>query len=202
MNSHESVSVWLDQLRGGNEQAAEQLWHRYFDRVAALARARWGATPPQAADEEDVALSVFDTLCRGVMAGKYPQLADRNGLWPLLAVLTVRKACDHINHERRQKRGGGRVLTERGIQASGDAEFRLDEVLTAGPTPEMLAIMDEECSRLLSLLDDDQRRIAHGKLAGYTNQELATQMNCGLRTIERRLDLIRRIWERALTPHE
>jgi len=200
MNSQESVSVWLDQLRGGNEQAAEQLWRRYFDRVAALARARLGATPQKAADEEDVALSVFDTLCRGVTAGKYPQLADRNGLWPLLAVLTVRKTCDRINQERRKKRGGGRVLSESELQADDEEGFRLEEVLTAGPTPEMLVIMDEECSRLFALLDEGQRRIAQGKLEGRTNQELATQMNCGLRTIERRLDLIRRIWEQAVSP--
>jgi DNA-directed RNA polymerase specialized sigma24 family protein len=200
MNSHESVSIWLDQLRGGNEQAAAQLWHRYFDRVAALARARLGTTPQKAADEEDVALSVFDTLCRGVTAGRYPQLTDRNGLWPLLAVLTVRKACDRINQERRKKRGGGRVFSERELQADGEENFRLVDVLTADSTPEMLAIMDEECSRLFALLDEDQRRIAQGKLEGYTNLELAAQMNCGLRTIERRLDLIRRIWEQAISP--
>jgi DNA-directed RNA polymerase specialized sigma24 family protein len=195
---NETVTVWLAQLRQGDHRAVDLLWRRYFDRVVALARARLGGLPRKAADEEDVALSVFDTLCRGVIAGKYPQLEDSHGLWPLLVVLTVRKACDRLNHERRQKRGGGLVRAEADVGADDDDAFRLDSILNDEPTPVMLAIMDEQCERLFARLDDDQRKIARGKLQGYTNQELADQLDCGLRTIERRLDLIRRIWEHAI----
>ena len=195
MDPHESVTVWLRQLREGDRHAVEPIWSRYFDRVAALARARFGTSPRKAADEEDVAVSVFDTLCRGIAAGKYPDLSDRAGLWPLLVVLTIRKACDQINFERRQKRGGGQVRAEGEFPVNDDVFFRLEDFASAEPSPEVAAIMGEECERLFACLDDDQRRIAQGKLAGYSNLELAEQLNCGLRTIERRLELIRRIWE-------
>ena len=197
MDASETVTLWLKRLKQGDQEAANALWQRYFERVTALARIRLGTRHRKASDEEDVALSVFDTLCRGVRAGKYPRLTDRDSLWPLLVVLTIRRVCDRVQREDRQKRGGGLVQAEAEIGAAADEPFRLDELLSHEPTPETAAIMDEECSRLFARLDEDLRPVALGKLQGYTNQELAAQMNCGLRTIERRLDLIRRLWEPA-----
>lgn len=195
MDLNETVTLWIGHLKAGDPLAAERLWQRYFERIVALARFKLGTTPRKAADEEDVALSVFDSFCRGAADGKFPQLIDRDSLWPLLVVLTVRKACDFVNHERREKRGGGRVRGEAEIDVPGSVPFRLDTLLSEEPTPEFAAMMNEQCSRLLDCLDDDLRRIALGKLQGYSNHELADELNCGLRTIERRLDLIRRIWE-------
>src|SRR5262249_11787280 len=79
-----SVSHWLDRLQAGDHAAAQPLWEVYFQRLVALARARLQGVPRQAADAEDVALSAFDSFCRGVAAGRFPQLADRADLWRLL----------------------------------------------------------------------------------------------------------------------
>ena len=38
MNSDGSVSLWLEQLREGDPEAAERLWEQYFPRLAGLAR--------------------------------------------------------------------------------------------------------------------------------------------------------------------
>ncbi len=196
MNVEETVTHWIGDLKAGDEAAAERLWQRYFQRLVGLARAKLGTSNRRAADEEDVAISAFDSFCRGAAAGKFPLLTDRDSLWPLLVVLTVRKACDQVNHERRQKRGGGRVQAEADLQRLADEQvFRLDRLLGEEPTPEFAAMMTEQCQRLLDALDDDQRQIALGKLQGDSNQELAQHLNCGIRTIERRLGLIRRIWE-------
>ena len=55
--------------------------------------------------------------------------------------------------------------------------------------------MQEEFSRLYGLLTDDTlRQIVRGKLEGYTNAELAAQIQLSLRAIERKLQLIRRQW--------
>ena len=59
MEPEQSVTLWFDQLRKGNEQAASQLWQRYFQRLVQLAKQRLGATPNRLVDEEDVAVSVF-----------------------------------------------------------------------------------------------------------------------------------------------
>src|SRR6516225_2636275 len=109
MSSAGSVTDWLGLLKGGDSAAAQRLWESYFRRLVGLARAALKDTPRRAADEEDVALSAFDSFCRGAAQGRFPQLLDRGDLWQLLMVLTTRKAFHLARHERRQKRGGGRV---------------------------------------------------------------------------------------------
>jgi DNA-directed RNA polymerase specialized sigma24 family protein len=54
---------------------------------------------------------------------------------------------------------------------------------------------------LLGLLDDDSlRQIARLKLEGYTNEEIAERLGIVERTVERRLNRIRRQWMEALGP--
>jgi DNA-directed RNA polymerase specialized sigma24 family protein len=189
-----SITWWIQSLKQGDSHAVERLWERYFHRLALLARGRMGKMPRKVADEEDVALSVFDSLCRGALRGQYPKLSDRHNLWALLLVLTARKVCDYRTQERAQKRGGGRVaaVSELGDESSRAAA--LDAVLSKEPTPEIALILEEASERLLNRLDVDLQKIALGKMEGYSNRELASQLKCGLRTIERRLEIIRRIW--------
>src|SRR4051812_20120134 len=88
-----SVSRWLSDLKAGDHAAAQPLWDRYFDRLVRLARAKMKAARGAAAvaDEEDAALSAFDSFCAGADRGRFPQLADRDDLWRLLVVITARK---------------------------------------------------------------------------------------------------------------
>src|SRR5262249_29758180 len=112
MPSAGSVTHWLGLLKAGDHAAAQPLWERYFQHLVSLARARlWGA-PKRMADEEDVALSAFDSFCRGAAEGRFPQLLDRNDLCQSLVLITARKAIHLLQHERRQKRGGGKVQGE------------------------------------------------------------------------------------------
>jgi DNA-directed RNA polymerase specialized sigma24 family protein len=126
------------------------------------------------------------SLCLGAAAGRFPQLCDRDGLWPLLVALTAHKAQDLIKHEGRQKRGGGE---------GGGARLSLEAVLGREPAPEFSAMVAENCARLLGRLEPVLQRIAQLKLDGYTNAEICDRLGCGLRTVERRLELIRRTWD-------
>ena len=74
MGSTGSVTYWIERLKAGEPAAAQQLWEGYFDRLVRLARARLAAAPRRAADEEDAALSAFDSFCRGAEQGRFPQL--------------------------------------------------------------------------------------------------------------------------------
>src|SRR5438105_11118264 len=105
-------SEWLDQLRAGDWAVAQKLWERYFRRLVGLAAKKLRGVPRRAADEEDVALSAFDSFCRGLEDGRFPQLRDRNNLWALLVTITARKARKVVRREGRQKRGGNAVLDE------------------------------------------------------------------------------------------
>src|SRR5919198_391675 len=102
-----SVTRWLGPLLAGDPAAAQQLWERYFRRLVGLARTKLRGAPRRAADEEDVALSAFDSFCRHAERGRFPQLDDRHDLWRLLVTITARKALYLIRDEHRLKRGGG-----------------------------------------------------------------------------------------------
>src|SRR5207249_11665632 len=106
----DSVTDWIASLKAGDADAAQKLWQRYFESLVRLARGRLRGAPRAMADEEDVALSAFDSFVRGAARGRYPRLDDREDLWRLLVVITERKALDQARHERQQKRGGGKVV--------------------------------------------------------------------------------------------
>ena len=59
-----SVTRWIGQLQTGDPAAAQLLWDRYFRRMVGLARKKLEGAKRGAADEEDVALSAFDSFCR------------------------------------------------------------------------------------------------------------------------------------------
>jgi DNA-directed RNA polymerase specialized sigma24 family protein len=180
MTSEQSVTRWIRDLKAGHAGAAEKLWQRYFHRLVQLARGRLRDLRRGAADEEDVALNAFDSFCRGAEQGRFELLLDRNDLWHLLAVLTVRKAIDL----RRREKG----------PPAPEQDF--EQLLSREPTPENVAEMADECRRLFDLLGDpDLRAIALWKMDGDTNEEIAARLGCVVRTVERRLAMIRSIWE-------
>lgn len=192
MSADGSVTRWLGQLQEGNEAAVQPLWERYFGRLVGLARQRLQGSARRAADEEDVALSAFDSFCRNAEQGRFPQLADRDSLWRLLMVMTVRKASHLIRDEKRQKRGGAVNETD------GNG---LDELLSREPTPEFAAQMAEECHRLLSSLEEKElESVALLRMEGFTVEEIAEQRGCAPRSVKRKLRLIRSIWEKEMMP--
>jgi DNA-directed RNA polymerase specialized sigma24 family protein len=194
MPSKGSVTRWLDQAQAGDTEAAQQLWQRYFDRLVRLARGKLRGSPRGMADEEDVALSAFDSFYQGVEQGRFPRLCDRDNLWSLLVVITARKAGKVKRDASRQKRSGTRA----GDEAGSDRDnLKLDEVIGREPSPEFAAQVAEECQRLLaSLKDDVARAVALCKMEGYTNEEIAQKLDCAARTVERKLSVIRGRWEK------
>ena len=112
MVQEDAVTLWLDGIKAGDGTDIQRLWDRYFRRLVRLAGAKLPAHCRRAFDEEDVALSAFQSFCDRAGRGQFPKLNDRDDLWRLLATITVRKALDTIRHQTRQKRGGGDVLGE------------------------------------------------------------------------------------------
>jgi DNA-directed RNA polymerase specialized sigma24 family protein len=198
-----SVTHWIELLKAGDSTAAQKLWEVYFRRLVGLARKRLRGISRRAADEQDVALSAFHSFCQAVTAGRYPQVADRDDLWRRLVLITARKAIDLVHHERRQKRGGGAVRGDSALIRPDDssADAGMQQVVGREPTPEFAAQVAEECQRLLACLEDDKlRSIAQWKMEDYTNEEIAAKLGCVTRTVERKLRVIRRRWNKEIGP--
>jgi DNA-directed RNA polymerase specialized sigma24 family protein len=203
MSSAGSVSHWIAQLKAGDHAAAQPLWEGYLQKLVERARHKLAGTPRRAADEEDVALSAFKSFCRAAAQDRFPQLHDRHDLWQLLVVITDRKACHQVHYERRHKRGGGNVLDEAALLAADSTATQspLAQVVGPEPSPDFAAQVAEECRRLLGLLGDAElQQVAVRKMEGYTVDEIAAQLGWVPRTVQRRLQLIRRIWQLELPP--
>jgi DNA-directed RNA polymerase specialized sigma24 family protein len=190
MNTGNSVTQWISALKQGDQSAALGLWGAYYRRLVRLAHARLRDAPRGIADEEDVALNAFDSFCRGAREGRFRRLDDRNDLWQILVMITVRKAIDLRNYEGRKSRGMGRVqslteLTRDGLETIGGEE----------PTAEFAAQLAEEYQRLMEQLGDSTlQNVATWKLEGHTNNEIAARLGCVVSTVERKLARIRSKW--------
>ena len=179
-----SVSHWLDGLREGDSAAAQELWDRYFARLAGIAQTRLMSLSREASGE-DVALSALKSVMIGVRENKFPDLTDRSGLWPLLVTITARKSVSEQRRQLAQKR-------------SRAMECRLEDVqdyIGVEPSPEFAVEVADELERLFRALDDSTLcLIVERKLGGCTNEEIAEELGCSVRTVIRKLKRIRQEW--------
>jgi DNA-directed RNA polymerase specialized sigma24 family protein len=204
MSASNSVTHWISELKAGEHAAAQKLWEAYFRRLVGLARKKLQGTRRRAADEEDVALSAFNSFCLGAENGRFPSLADRDNLWQLLVVITERKARYVAVHEGRKKRGGGKVRGESAWpeKPNGSSAGRgLEQIVGREPTPDFAVQVAEEYRRLLALLPDrDLQFVAQWKMEGNTNDEIAARLGCAVRSVQRKLRVIRSCWSHLDLP--
>jgi DNA-directed RNA polymerase specialized sigma24 family protein len=196
--SKSSVTIWLDRLKAGDAEATERIWNRYFLQVVRLAKWKLRGLPRGAADEEDVAIAAFNSFYRAVAKQDLPRMANRADLWRLLFAVTTRKAIDQRRRQDAARRGGTANARERPVLPVADA--MLEDLLSREPDPGFATLVKDEFNRLLAQLPDDDlqlRQIVVLKLEGHTNAEVGRCCGCSMRTVERRLWLIRQTWEQA-----
>lgn len=195
-----SVSIWIQQAKEGDEEAAHELWNRYFHRLVGFAHKKMSGMKRRSQDEEDMAICALSSFLHDAQRGRYPDLNDRDGLWPLLATITERKVINQYEKERALKRGGGNVRGESiFVNAGQDDQARGIEGFAAPSAGEDFSeALCAECNDMLTALEDETLQlIARRRLEGFSNEEIASELGCVRRTIERKLERIRGIWERT-----
>jgi RNA polymerase sigma factor (sigma-70 family) len=180
-----SVTCWITELKAGRDVAAQELWNRYFTQLVQLARHRLQGMAREA-DEEDIALSALKSAMIGVKNSRFPDLSDREGLWPLLVTITARKAMNEIKRQRAKKR-------HRDVEAMAED---VDWIVGNEPSPAFALQLTEALDALVVTLGDDSlRKIALHKLEGLTDEEIAAKLDVSRRTIVRKLQRIRQEWQ-------
>jgi DNA-directed RNA polymerase specialized sigma24 family protein len=198
MTGEKSVTIWLGAARAGNDQAIQKLWDRYFQRLVRLAAKKLPGNQRRDVDEEDVALSAFHSFCNRVGRGQFPELATRDELWRLLVVITTRKALAVARQRACQKRGGGKIVGESALLQGADAgEEGLAQFLGREPSPELAVQLTEDYRRMMeSLGNHSLRTVALTRLEGHSAGEIGRRLGISPRSVERKLQLIRVVWER------
>jgi RNA polymerase sigma factor (sigma-70 family) len=174
--------------------AARLIWRRYFRDLLELARNNLNRRIRRREDEEDVLQSMYKSFCLRQQRGEF-DLAGRDELWKLLVTITLRKARNTAKRQTRDKRDIAREQTIAGRDETGSADWALEQMDAAGPSPAEAAVLNEALERRLeALADPDLRQIALWRLEGYTNREIADRFDCTERSVERRLERIRSKW--------
>jgi len=201
VDSQGSVTKLIEQLRSDDvavrDDAARRVWNRYVPALLELARHHLDQRLRYREDEEDVLQSMYASFCIRQQRGSF-ELKSRDDLWRLLVTVTLRKARNTARRHRQEVRDYRRECAQAGSRDPDSHAWVLELMDASEPSPEDAAALSEALEmRLRALGDPVLRQIAVRKLEGYTNKEIARELDdCTERTIERKLGRIRARWAR------
>ena len=193
----------LDEIKHHDEDAIAALWEQWYPALAKFAEKRLAAlgVRQRAFNGEDVAASALVSFFRAVQRDRFPKLDSEDGLFRLLRSITIRKVIDRKRQSQTLKAGSGEVRGESafGSHSSLENALGIDAVQGESPSPEWIAMMEEECQGLFALLPDAElQSIACLRLEGYSNTEIAAKIGKSVATVERRLREIRACWKTSI----
>lgn len=194
-NDRGSVTQWISEVRLGKSVAAENLWQRYSERLLRLAGKRISGAGIVVADEHDVVNDALGVFLMRIRDGAYDELKDREGLWKLLATITMNKAAMLVRDETREKRD------VRKVQHGNESGHPLDNLSRPSePTPDATVLFAESINQFLAELDDvELQEIALAKMEGCTNAEVADRIGRSMATVERRVKLVRKTMQKLIS---
>ena len=167
--------------REGDSRAAAVLFDRYVVRLTSLARARLSQRLARRIDPEDIVLSAYRSFFVAAADGRV-SCDEEADLWPLLALITLRKVA----------RQGSRHQAGR---RSVDREVPLDSVLieaaAVDATAEQAVALEEELTGLMQALPEREREILARTLQGEDQAAIAVALGCSERTVRRAIAGIR-----------
>jgi RNA polymerase sigma factor (sigma-70 family) len=182
----------VERWRGGDQQAATELFRRYAGRLIALARSRLRGELTTRVDPEDVVQSACRSFFVGVRAGDY-ELEEEGDLWGLLVAITLHKLQHQVAYHKAQKRGGGAGQDF----GSENSLFSLQpQALARDPSPLEALTLIEQLEHLVQALDPWHRQVLEFRLQGYQLAEIALKTGKSLRTTCRAIEQIKQHLER------
>ena len=191
------VTIWIEQVRQSDDEAIKHVWQHFADGLQEYARGKIHPKTRRVYDEQDAVQSMFLSLCQGLKADRYPDLQNRDNLWRLMLVMTGRKISKRHRFDRQLKRDNRRLLTDSYfVQNSQDRNSPNLYPSAAEPTPELLAEFADTSSALIEALGTDNLKdVALLRIEGLDDCEIASRLQCSRSTVQRRLVMIRKIWE-------
>jgi RNA polymerase sigma-70 factor (ECF subfamily) len=176
----------LVRWRQGDQEAAEELFHRYAERLYALARSRLAAWLTRHVDPEDVVQSAYRSFFDGARGGRFA-LQRSGDLWRLLAAITLHKLKHQVERHTAEKRS---VARECRFPLHGT--FGLPaHLLSREPTPSEATALADTVERVLRGLEPLQRRMVELRLQGCSLDEIAADVQRSERTVRRVLDQVK-----------
>ena len=170
-----SDSSLMRGIKGGDDDAAQELFERYAKRLQSLANRQMAREISGRLDAEDVTQSIFRTLFRRLQAGQY-SVPQGDSIWRLLVTIALNKIRSVGAYHRAAKRD---------IRKSSS----LDQQTFDHSTDDELAahLLRMTIDELLRDLTESQQQIIHMRLEGNTVTDIAAGTGRSKRTVERTL---------------
>lgn len=182
----------LEEMQSAVSPRFEQVWSQFHRLLKNYVEQRLSPQLQPHAGASDILQSAFLSLWRRLEDPSKPPLTDQDDLWGFLMTIARRKLSKRWRQIQTQKRGGGNVITATDFTHS-DAASSFEEIVYA-EVNQQLKLELEEAS---DLLDVECQTIISMKLAGMTNAEIANELKCSVRRIERKNNLIRKAFTDA-----
>jgi RNA polymerase sigma-70 factor, ECF subfamily len=177
--SQETTVNLIDRWRAGDEQAADELFRRYAQRLVELAQRRLSARLAARVAAEDIVQSAYSSFFTRARDGAYA-LEQTGDLWRLLATITIHK----VERHRRRHRAGKRDVAREWHPADDSAGVSPELAGTDPPPEEVVAVFDT-LEKVLDGLADWQRKAVEMRLQGYTLVEISEATDRAFLTIRR-----------------
>ena len=192
MTDAETFARLMARLRSGEDEAAREVFERFAGRLIAMARGRFNRLLARKVDPEDVVQSAFKSFFLRHRAGKL-DVGGRDGLWNLLALITLRKCADRAEYFLAERRDAAREATGPAGGAGPDPWL---VALDRQPRPEEAAILAETVEQLFRDVSAHERPILELSLQGYTAPEISLRLGRAERSVRRLRERIRKRLER------
>jgi RNA polymerase sigma-70 factor (ECF subfamily) len=181
----------LARWRGGDQQAAQELFDRYAERLMALVRSRLSEQLARRLDPEDVLQSAYRSFFIGSRDGRY--VLQRSGdLWRVLVTIALHK----LHHQVKRHSAGKRSLKqEREDGPASDLGGLPVEALSREPSPDEAAAVVDELERVMRALQPLHRQMVELRLQGYLFKEIATATGRSERMVRLVLEQVKKAFE-------
>jgi RNA polymerase sigma-70 factor, ECF subfamily len=157
----------IERIRGGDDDAATTLYQRYADRVKWFVQSRASDKLKQQVEPEDIVQSIFKSVFKGMESRGY-DAPEGGTLWHLIAVVAIHKIRKNATRRNAAMRDSRRTES-------------LDS-FDAGQTSEVEASQE---------MSPQEQSVVNLRLQSYSVEEIAKQLGCSPRTVERRLQQVR-----------
>ena len=172
----------LRRFRGGQPDAATELYLRYAERLRTLAAGQCAPDLAPRVDPDDIVQSVFRTFFRRAARGQY-DVPEGEDLWQLFLVIALHKIRSTATFHRAAKRDVRTTAT--GLLDAPAGKH------VAAPDETALATLQMVIDDLLDALPASMRAIVELRIEGHEVEEIARRTARSRRSVERALQEFR-----------
>lgn len=185
LSEHEATDrTLMRRFRGGEQDAASELYLRYAKRLRRLATRQTSSDLSMRVSSDEIVQSVFRTFFRRVSKGQY-DAAGGEDLWRLLLVIALNKIRSAADFHRAQKRDVRRTR-------SGDALGFTHCTDSSSDDEVAFTVLKMTVDEVLGQLPEGHAEIVRLRIEGRTLPEISEQTGRAQRTTERVLQEFRK----------